>query len=41
MKDPSWISADDGLDELTLINVKAAIITILFCPAALVAWYSF
>ena len=38
--DPDWVSADDGLDELTLINVKVSIVTTVNAIGALLAWYS-
>ena len=38
--DPDWVSADDGLDELTLINVKVSIVTTINAVGALLAWYS-
>ena len=40
LMDPAWRLPDDGLDALSLISVKIAIVTTLNCVAAFIAWYS-
>ena len=36
---PHFAGGDDSVDELTVINVKAGIITMANCAAVLMVWY--
>ena len=38
MMDSAWVTAPDGLDALTLLNTKAALVSVYACCAAL--WFA-